>query len=67
MLHPKMKKLFIGVDVHKRTHTAVIINSFFVFIKCNIGIFYITLHLLIEILFKFSDINCLYQKYNKEG
>jgi len=28
MLHPKMKKLFIGVDVHKRTHTAVIINCF---------------------------------------
>jgi hypothetical protein len=28
MLHPKKKKLFIGVDVHKRTHTAVIINCF---------------------------------------
>jgi transposase len=28
MLHPKMRKLFIGVDVHKRTHSAVIINCF---------------------------------------
>ncbi|WP_051983576.1 IS110 family RNA-guided transposase [Pseudobacteroides cellulosolvens] len=28
MLHPKMKKLFIGVDIHKRTHVAVIINCF---------------------------------------
>ncbi|KNY30506.1 IS110 family transposase [Pseudobacteroides cellulosolvens] len=28
MLHPKMRKLFIGVDIHKRTHVAVIINCF---------------------------------------
>jgi hypothetical protein len=28
MLHPKMRKLFIGADIHKRTHVAVIINCF---------------------------------------
>ena len=25
-MHPKMKHVYVGVDTHKRTHTAVIIN-----------------------------------------
>lgn len=28
MIHPKMKHIYVGVDTHKRTHTAVIINCF---------------------------------------
>ena len=27
-MHPKMKMLFCGVDTHRRTHTAVILNCF---------------------------------------
>ena len=27
-MHPKMSKSYIGIDTHKRTHTAVIINCF---------------------------------------
>ena len=27
-MHPKMKRIYIGVDTHKHTHTAVIINCF---------------------------------------
>jgi len=27
-MHPKMKRIYIGVDTHKNTHTAVIINCF---------------------------------------
>ncbi|MCT4618894.1 MAG: IS110 family transposase [Marinisporobacter sp.] len=27
-MHPKMKHVYVGVDTHKRTHTAVIINCF---------------------------------------
>lgn len=27
-MHPKMKKIYIGVDTHRHTHTAVIINCF---------------------------------------
>lgn len=27
-MHPKMKHVYIGVDTHKNTHTAVIINCF---------------------------------------
>lgn len=26
MLHPKMKHIYVGIDTHKKTHTAVIIN-----------------------------------------
>ena len=29
MLHPKMAHVYVGVDIHKRTHTATIINCFF--------------------------------------
>jgi transposase len=28
MLHPKMKNIYVGMDIHKKTHTAVIINCF---------------------------------------
>jgi len=28
MLHPKMKHIYVGMDIHKRKHTAVIINCF---------------------------------------
>lgn len=28
MLHPKMKHVYVGVDIHRQTHTAVIINCF---------------------------------------
>ncbi len=28
MLHPKMKNIYVGADIHKKTHTAVIINCF---------------------------------------
>ncbi len=27
-MHPKMKRVYVGVDTHKKTHTAVIINCF---------------------------------------
>ena len=27
-MHPKMKKIYVGVDTHRHTHTAVIINCF---------------------------------------
>ena len=29
MLHPKMMHVYVGVDVHRQTHTAVILNCFF--------------------------------------
>jgi transposase len=29
MLHPKMCHVYVGVDVHRQTHTAVILNCFF--------------------------------------
>lgn len=29
MLHPKMRHIYIGVDTHRHTHTAVVINCFF--------------------------------------
>ena len=29
MLHPKMLHVYVGVDVHRQTHTAVILNCFF--------------------------------------
>jgi transposase len=28
MVHPKMKHIYVGMDIHKRKHTAVIINCF---------------------------------------
>ena len=28
MLHPKMKHVYVGVDIHRQTHTAAIINCF---------------------------------------
>ncbi|HEY9061992.1 MAG TPA: IS110 family transposase [Pseudobacteroides sp.] len=28
MIHPRMKNLYVGVDLHRRTHTAVLINCF---------------------------------------
>lgn len=28
MLHPKMKHVYVGLDIHRRTHTASIINCF---------------------------------------
>jgi hypothetical protein len=27
-MHPKLKMLFCGVDTHRRTHTAVVLNCF---------------------------------------
>ncbi|MBB6214114.1 transposase [Anaerosolibacter carboniphilus] len=27
-MHPKLKQIYVGVDTHKRTHTAVIVNCF---------------------------------------
>ena len=29
MLHPKMRHVYVGVDVHRQNHTAVILNCFF--------------------------------------
>jgi transposase len=29
MLHPKMAHVYVGVDIHRQTHTATIINCFF--------------------------------------
>jgi len=29
MIHPKMKHVYVGVDSHKETHTAVVLNCFF--------------------------------------
>ena len=29
MIHPKMKYTYVGIDLHKQTHTAVLLNCFF--------------------------------------